>query len=55
LPGEVVDGGGVGAAGGGQAPVFAGRAGEDGQAGAQELVVQPGEERACVIPVSVTW
>jgi hypothetical protein len=45
LPGEVIDGGGIGAAGCCEASVLAGRRGKDGQAGAQELVVQAGEEQ----------
>jgi hypothetical protein len=36
LPGEVIDGGGVGAAGGCEAAVTVGRAGQRGEAGAQE-------------------
>lgn len=45
LPGEVIDGCGVGAAGGCQVAARARGRGEGGQAGAQELVVEPGQEQ----------
>jgi hypothetical protein len=45
LPGEVVDGGGVGAGGGRRVAVAGRGSGKAGQAGAQEPVVQPGEEQ----------
>ena len=45
MPCEVIDGCGVGAGGGGQVPAAVCGSGEAGQSGAQEPVVQPGEEQ----------
>ena len=45
MPYEVIDCGGVGAGGGGQVPAAVCGSGEAGQSGAQEPVVQPGEEQ----------